>query len=258
MILVESLGLFQDRQLDLAQFRPFETSGIKNLYTVDRGEVPFSGNTISGEFRELCGIKLFSIGHTGLPSCLPAELKNQGYHSVAVHGFSSQVYNRFQWYPHLGFDHALFAHHLFQRGLTKKCGSAFRGLCDTEVSKLVHGELLAGTPARPKFIYWLTLNSHLPLDMETSRDSHFNCESSEITHKHPDICRLTRTIDLVFAQVAKIAQDPLLPPTEFILVGDHAPPFYDPMERSLFSAEKVPFIHLKPRTAVVSQLTRAD
>jgi phosphoglycerol transferase MdoB-like AlkP superfamily enzyme len=133
-------------------------------------------------------------------------------------------------------------------GLKDICGSGFSGICDTTVAEMMHQELLKrSTSGKPKFVYWMTLNSHLPLDSESSKLSRFNCDSEEQTRTSTSVCLHTRMINLVLSTVASIANDPKLPPTEFIITGDHMPPFMDPRIRGYYSDTDVPSIVLKPR-----------
>jgi hypothetical protein len=48
--------------------------------------------------------------------------------------------------------------------------------------------------------------------------------------------------------IVKVALRPDLPDTEFLIVGDHAPPFMQRERRDLFSKKVVPFVHLTPRS----------
>ena len=43
--------------------------------------------------------------------------------------------------------------------------------------------------------------------------------------------------------------NPRIPPTRFIIVGDHAPPFYELEERDLYDQKQVPYVDLTPRAA---------
>jgi hypothetical protein len=47
--------------------------------------------------------------------------------------------------------------------------------------------------------------------------------------------------------VAAIAAAPHLPPTHFVIVGDHTPPFFDRARRGAFIEQYVPFVELIPR-----------
>jgi phosphoglycerol transferase MdoB-like AlkP superfamily enzyme len=47
--------------------------------------------------------------------------------------------------------------------------------------------------------------------------------------------------------IAKVAVRPDLPETEFVIVGDHAPPFMQKTRREQFSQRNVPFTILKSK-----------
>lgn len=247
VIVVESMGRFDDDATGKAMLAPLTTSELAKRYDVQVGAVPFHGHTIDGEFRELCGVRLSTYGETKFPKCLPKYLSEQGFETVGLHGFTNQFYNRYRWYPKLGFDRTYFAEDMSRMSEMKVCGSGFTGMCDTEVAELMHRELLHSEKGKPKFVYWMTLNSHLPLDSESSKSSTFDCASTPETRQSDSVCLHTRMIHLVLSSIAKVASDPKLPPTEFVVVGDHMPPFLNNGIRSLYSPDVVPFVVLKPR-----------
>lgn len=246
LVLVESMGLPLNSEFSHDFFYPIASDPeMKKLYDVKVGTVPYSGSTIYGELRELCGVRLTGYSEQGYPQCLPALLRPLGYESIAFHGFTHQFYNRNRWYPKLQFDQALFAEDLRKQGLNSKCGSvAFEGLCDAEIAKLIHQKLLE--TKKPQFLYWLTLNSHLPLGKVNPGNSQFDCQSHLETRSDPDICTQSQWIRIVLDSVAQIARDPALPPTEFVIVGDHPSPFFDLKEKGLYSSDRVPWIVLTP------------
>lgn len=51
----------------------------------------------------------------------------------------------------------------------------------------------------------------------------------------------------VHENVAAAALDPSLPPTLFVVVGDHTPPFATRRKQGLFVPERVPYVVLAPR-----------
>src|SRR5437660_1012785 len=61
------------------------------------------------------------------------------------------------------------------------------------------------------------------------------------------VCTLMRIHRLVAMDVAAIAMNPALPPTRFVVVGDHAPPFFSRDKRAIFSPDSVAFVELVPR-----------
>ena len=116
------------------------------------------------------------------------------------------------------------------------CGSLFVGICDIDAAKLLKYELLNGPDKH--FIYWLTLDSHLQFDGR----SQAKCDEGI-----PEpLCNLATSLHNLTSSIADMAMDPHLPPTQFIIVGDHAPPIVNPKLRRRFSDSEVPFIELIP------------
>jgi phosphoglycerol transferase MdoB-like AlkP superfamily enzyme len=182
-----------------------------------------------------------------LPECLPKILRSRGFETLSFHGNTEALFERSRWYPDLGFDLSYFAENLGLKGggARPECGVLIRGICDSEMARLVQRELKrSGT--RPKFVYWLTLSSHLPVDAVLARDSEFDCATSATLKDEPGPCGLERILHRVHQQIARVALDPELPPTRFIVVGDHAPPFLEVAERVLYSADRVPYADLVP------------
>lgn len=247
LIVVESMGLFQDTTLQRKLIESFYTPKLAQKYTLESGQVPFTGHTIEAEFRELCNVQLQAFGNKNLPHCLPQVLKERGYDTLAIHGFTNQFYRRFLWYPKLGFTNSLFAEDLPSVGVTARCGSGFKGICDTAIVNYLGDRLLYPPTSKPQFLYWMTLNSHLPLDSEGGKESAFDCSQNPITYADAGICLHTRMVHLLLDRVAALASDPRLKSTSFVIVGDHMPPFYDSYRRSLYSATEVPYLALKPR-----------
>jgi len=247
LALVESMSLFKDQKARDALVSMFHEKRLNEKYDITFEDIPFEGHTINGEFRELCGVRMERFGEKGIPECLPHYLKAQGYETLALHGFSSEFYDRYQWYPKLEFNRILFADGLYQAGVKEKCGASFSGLCDTGVADLLHQELLSATPEHKKFIYWMTLNSHLPLnDADAAKDT-FDCSVSPATRESDAVCAHTRMVHLVLKSLADLASDPKLPPTRFVIVGDHMVPFMQPSRRALYDPAHVPAVLLTPK-----------
>ena len=246
LISVESLGLPTDSKAALALLAPLMGPELRAKYTVEQGSVPFHGVTMDGEFRELCGVRLEQRGRD-VPTCLPALLHARGYETFGLHGFTSQFYDRASWYPKLGFDHVLFAQELRARGLSRTCGSGFVGLCDGDVAEVAGETLRGATPGKPRLVYWMTLNSHLPLSNGDAEGSSFDCASGSSFAGDDVLCEQARVVSKALQAVAKVALDPALPPTEFVVVGDHAPPFLSRERRDAYDQQRVPFVRLVPR-----------
>jgi hypothetical protein len=247
LVVVESLGSFQDETLDRELFSLVSKPEIAAKYEISFGRVPFVGHTIQGEFRELCGVLLHGMGKGEFPDCLPSRLRRKGYRSFGAHGFTNQFYRRYQWYPRLGFDEALLAEDLRQANLSSSCGSGFSGLCDGEMLDWARAKLTQGTDGKPVFVYLLTLNSHHPVSAKNAEGSRYSCESNARVAENPEVCLHNRILARVLDGIVSLALAPELPRTRILIVGDHAPPFLGARERALYRQDVVPYYSLSPR-----------
>jgi Sulfatase len=251
LVLVESWGLAEDSTLRNAMVKFYSQPELLARYQVLQGAVPFYGATIAGEARELCGN---SIGYylmrapaSDLKSCLPQKLSSLGYEPIAVHGFSGHMYVRSAWYPTIGFQEQWFHEQLHEQGLSD-CNGLFVGTCDADVAAWI-GRRLDGDSSHPKFIHWMTLNSHLPVPVPVSLPNAEPCSAAEGLEPDSQLCSWYQLVMNVHRSVAQLALDPLGRPTVFVIVGDHAPPFGDPSLRERFSQSDVPYVVLVPRSA---------
>ena len=73
------------------------------------------------------------------------------------------MFERQAWYPKVGFNKEIFGDQLVKR--TKRvCGSAFKGACDADLAPVIEDpSRKASISGKPRFIYWLTLNTHIPV-----------------------------------------------------------------------------------------------
>jgi phosphoglycerol transferase MdoB-like AlkP superfamily enzyme len=153
------------------------------------------------------------------------------------------MFKRALWYPRIGFDKMEFAEQLMPM-VSRRCGMAFRGACDADLPPLI---VKTADARRPNFIYWLTLNTHIPVAPGEAR-TRFNCERDDYGgFALARVCRMAELWHDVFAAVAELALDPAIGPAEILVVGDHAPPLWSKKGRQKFEAGKVPWYRLTPR-----------
>jgi uncharacterized protein YodC (DUF2158 family) len=250
LVLTESWGLANDDRVNQAQMQPYRNPAIDNLYRVQTGSVQFAGGTTSGETRELCGdsqgLSSLSAPDEYFAGCWPARLKSAGYRTLAVHGFSSSMFHRWEWYRRFGFENSAFLPDLMQAGAAM-CYGAFSGICDADAAQWISDRLLNHRDGRPDFVHWVTLNSHLPVPDVGGNLSLQQCAEVGIDReKH--LCSWFLLVLRVHESVASLALRPELRPTVFVIVGDHAPPFIREDTRSQFSQTRVPFVVLIPRS----------
>ncbi|GJD61051.1 sulfatase-like hydrolase/transferase [Methylobacterium frigidaeris] len=241
MVMVESLGVLRDVTQRAILTAPFDDPALRRLYTVTTGTSAFFGSTASGEMRELCRTyrphrEVFAADD---PTCLPGRFAARGYRTVSVHGYQAGFYGRAQWYPLAGFRTSLFGEALAPR-FAKACGGPFPGPCDTDVAEVVEAEMAA---SEPSFVYWLTLNSHVPVPQGGATPRQ-DCGRPGSPFPDREVCTMVEFWQDVFAAVSRLAL--AYPATEILLVGDHAPPLWRRAARDAFEPGRVPWIRLAP------------
>jgi hypothetical protein len=249
VVIVESLGYLIDPDARRRIAAPLYDSALTKDYNVTEGHTVYYGSTTSGEMRELCNTRVFYsefVQKYGY-SCLPDLLDRRGYTSIAVHAFSGGMFEREQWYPKVGFDRELFGNDLIKT-THRICGSAFRGACDADLAPAIAAaSRQAARGGKPRFIYWLTLNTHIPVAPGEARTD-FRCGMDGSGFGRPTVCRMAELWHDVFRSVAAIARDPAVGPADILIVGDHAPPLWSKRGRAQFAPGQVAWYRLQPRS----------
>lgn len=250
LVIVESLGYLNDPTARRRIDAPLFNAAIAQTYKITTGKIDYYGSTTSGEMRELCNTRepYDELTPEEGRSCLPERLRAHGYATMAVHGFTREFFERDEWYPVVGFDKEVFGEKLVPQA-RRLCGSAFRGACDADLPPVIARE--AGFSAKPKFIYWLTLNTHIPV-APGQAFTRFGCSKDPGVFAHADVCNLAELWRDVFRAVAQLATDPRIAPAEIVVVGDHAPPLWSRRARAQFEPGKVPWYLLTPRDGVIA------
>ena len=250
MVIVESLGNLNDKKARARIVAPIYDPRITAKYDISYGRIVYYGSTTSAEMRELCDTRApyAELTRNYGNSCLPERLQMRGYATTAVHGFYSGLFERNLWYPRIGFEHMNFGEALMP-SLPRRCGNAFRGVCDADLPPLI--EQVAAKTKRPDFIYWLTLNTHIPV-VPGDALTHFNCEKEDHGFGVAQVCRMAELWHDVFSSVAQMALDPAIGAAEILVVGDHAPPLWSKRGRGEFEPGIVPWYRLTPRVDVVA------
>ncbi len=250
LVLTESWGLADDDRVNQAAYRAYRDPAITQRYRIEVGKTQFDGGTIAGEFRELCaeagGFDVLTASPEDLQGCWPRRLDGEGYSTLAVHGFSSMMFGRRDWYARLGFRETEFLDDLNRTHLAH-CQGAFNGMCDEGLADWIGDRLLAAHGPDPTYVHWVTLNTHLPIAPLASGASRQDCAETGIDGETSLCSWLERTL-LVHRSVAALANRPGLRPTVFVVVGDHAPPFLNADFRTRFSATHVPYVILMPKS----------
>jgi Sulfatase len=249
LVLLESWGSANESSLRDSLTHPYFQPEVQASYDVLQGTVPFYGSTVPGEARELCdstlGFRLIDATAHELQDCLPNRLAAQGYRTMALHGMVGQMFKRATWYKDIGFQEQWFRDRLRQEGLPD-CVGAFTGTCDAAVAQWI-GSRLGQEDSKPDFVYWVTLNSHLPVPTPAPIPNPPSCSLTPLLSQQPAFCSWYQLVANVHRSVAQAAMSKLARPTVFVVVGDHAPGFANITIRNQFSGEVVPYVILVPR-----------
>lgn len=248
MVMVESLGApAGNAELDRLIFARYDDPAVRARFAVSTGTTTYYGSTTSGEIRELCGRwgDYYDLVARADGTCLPARLARQGYEASAWHSFDGSFFARRDWYPNIGFEDLRFRDDLVKRG-AETCGGVFPGACDRDVPRQLAAHLKAAD--KPQFLYWLTVNSHLPVP-EANNLGVENCArvSAALAAEYPMICRQVAIWDAIDAALMREITAADFPPTDILVVGDHMPPYFDRKSRVQFAPDRVPWLLLKWR-----------
>lgn len=237
-VVLESWGDYADPAVRDAVESALHSPQALNRWQISRRSVEFKGATTAGEIRLLCGSgqHYSRIGATN-ETCLGVGLKRIGFSTVALHGFSKFMFDRAAWWPALGFDKTVFDDHL--GSAPARCGAVLRGICDAHMVDVAATHMGPG-----RFVYLLTLDTHLPLvAVALTPQEALMCSQRELnTSVCQHAAQMGRLISKLVAVAAASQPTPLL-----VLAGDHSPPFFDAKDKSMFSSSLVPLVVAVPR-----------
>lgn len=238
LVVVESWGWARDPEENLF----WQALWASPSWSLSAGTLPFVGATVQAEFRELCNLFPHSLFIETIPKadkCLPNILRTQGWRTQAFHGASSRMYRRDHWYPLVGFEQSAFFQQLVSESV--KCVNV-PGACDYSIAQRVVQTL---RDDGKQFSYWLTLNSHTPYSASDLSNPAIKDEVCSTLKLGGARCAHAVLIyDFMRSLKTELERDPI-PGLEVILVGDHAPHFFDAVSRAQFDDAAVPYIGLR-------------
>jgi len=243
LVVVEAMGEFHDPAKQDLLLQSFRNADLLKRYDVSIGDATYYGSTTAAEMRELCNTRksYLEVAKDDSIVCLPKLMDERGYQTISLHNFTSAFFGRADWYPKLGFEKRIFGQDLV--GVSqRKCGGPFRGPCDVDLVPMIGKQLREAK--KPTFFYWMTLSTHVPIAPHEGTPR-LGCEKNGGAIGHVEVCYMTEMwIDLLESLVKMTAD---IPPTEILIVGDHAPPLWSKAGRELFAPGKVTWVRLKPR-----------
>jgi len=249
LIMVESLGVPKNNpEMTRKTFALYKNNtAIKARYDISEGVSPYYNSTTAGEVRELCGRwgDYYELVDNVDEGCLPQILSNKGYESHAMHSFKGPFFKRESWYPNIGFQSQEFSKDLQAKGAAA-CDGVFPGACDRDIPQQISARLKSSD--KPQFLYWLTLNAHLPVPLADSLQVD-NCEKTSpyLAENYPMICRQFAIFDSIDKALVKEMIKDDFPKSDILIVGDHMPPYFDRHHRTQFDPKNVPWIFLKAK-----------
>lgn len=204
---------------------------------VNKFEEKFSGGTLSGELRTLCGIESFGNllynqnGYVNeLSPCIPNVFNSRSapFYSIAAHANYGSIYNRQKIYPAIGFNKSIFASDLPDSAI-KDCGSVQFIACDDAILKKLKNDINK-LSFEKLFVHVMTINSHFPY-------------SGKLVVNLKNKNNFSLYIDIVNTTLLALKEfifEIDTPPDVIIISGDHSPPFVSKEDRENFLLKSVP------------------
>lgn len=219
LIIAESWGVMNDPRIQEALLAPL-LAKQEHFDWIAVGQSKGALATVAAELLELCGLGTHHYNlkavKEGFENCLPAQLKQLGYSTAAIHGSVGVMYDRVHWYPRAGFDEIHFNE---TDAWETRCYS-FPGTCDSEIMEKYIARAFDGSGKR--FVYWLTLNTHALYDKRDLHRDLFDCARYQLI-EGSEVCRLNKLHAQFFHQLAETLTQPGMRGVEVIIVGDHPP-----------------------------------
>lgn len=250
LVLVESMGLPRSPAVRDWLEEQLYTPRLEARWSMQRTQETFVGSTTGGELRVLCGLRgaYTRLEEAHAVGCLPRSAAAHGGHSVGIHGFGLRMFDRRDWWPKVGLT-AFEWPEKASPSLPMNCNRAFPGVCDSAVLD----EAVTAAQQPGGFIYALTLDTHLPIDLHSGPPLpdklRLACESSQTPQTACHLVgQLGRVLQHLEQELSASKAAPLV-----VVVGDHAPPFAEASNRAAFDDDEVPVLVLTPLEATGQQ-----
>ena len=240
LVVAEGWGLPKEPAVLDQQIEALRRSPHVQMLRVDA--VHAKGATAAGELRELCWVvptrmNFRKMTPQAVGDCLPAQLRRQGYGTVGIHGAHGAMYRRTLWWPQVGLSESLFKENI---PLGQEPCYSFPGHCDRHLLDTVKNKLVA----EKTFVYWLSLNSHMPYDRRDIAIYRKEfCSVWSADNYGEQLCEYQNLHAQFFEGLATLAEDDRMKGLEVLVVGDHPPLFNDEGFRDRFVRNQVPVLH---------------
>ena len=245
LMIVESFGLINDSlkreafQKDISAI--FEGKKLKTCW----GKTPYRGSTTRAELRELLNCegdyRYFIKPRQAINFKSIFQIKKQqGYHTIAIHSYKANMFERATWLKNIGADEVFFSEDVqlesnFQSKLNYE--TPFISVNDEDAFNFIQSK----TATKGKqFVYFLTENAHLPFRGKLNKPMFSkNFDIDKEANLSEEAKNQSKRISNFLAYVATN-----LDPNKFqkiLIVGDHMPPFVIKDDRAFYNDQFVPY-----------------
>ena len=249
LVLMESWGYINDPVVREA-FQHVVNEKLKlKSFKHSWGQTRFVGSTTSAEMREMMNLEgnyNFFIGNKSDQSDWPSIFdmkKKAGYDTYGFHAYTGKMFAREIWWKNVGLNHIFFRDDVISSSFIDDDkldrGTPFLSAKD----EFLFDFMLKKTDSiSHKFVYLLTVNSHLPFagNFEQS-DAGKKIGIASLPLSQEAKSQLSFILNQLFYFISKIDDNKW---DDVLFVGDHIPPYLIARDRSFFSAKQVPYLFL--------------
>lgn len=249
LVIMESWGFIKNSTVREA----FQTIVSENLkfknFKYTWGQTRFVESTTSAELREMMNLEgnyNYFIGNKSAQSDLHSifDIKNKGgYETYGFHAYTGKMFAREIWWKNVGLNQLFFRDDVYNSNLIDNSkidrNTPFVSIKDETLFEFMLKET---EKSSRKFVYLLTVNSHLPF-------------AGKLTLSTP--VKKMGILSLPLSQEAKSQLGFILNQLLFFIsrieynewddvlfVGDHIPPYIIAKDRSFFNSKLVPYLYL--------------
>ncbi len=247
VILVESWGIIKDTLLQGELVKIISNSFYKKGFNVSSGNSKYYGSTTAAGLRELLNASgsysYFinkSSNKTKYISILDVKT-NQGYDTYMFHPYTGEMFSRSKWWKNLGAKNLFFReNYLIDNNFKAEEVDEDARFPSIKDDTFFDYLLQKTQKSKKKFVYYLTVNSHLPytkIVSEHNPSSGFNIEKMPITNEAKFHLIHIKNLIEYFSQ--KIEANEW---NKILIIGDHTPPFSTLTDRNFYVDGKVPYL----------------
>jgi len=253
LIVVESWGELKDvklqKELESWIAKKFENKG----YAVSVGTTKTYGSTVAAGLRELTNTKgdySFYLNKKSVETPFKSifdKKKLQGYETFGFHPYTAQMFLRSVWWKNLGIQNIYFKEqYLLENNIKENLVKGEANYFPSVKDEVFFDYVLNKTKKTPKkFVYFLTVNSHIPynaIGKDHSPTYQFDVSKMDISSQAKNQLIHIKNLLEYFSQ--KIESKDW---NKILIVGDHMPPFLTNQDRNFYVDEKVPYLLITKR-----------